>query len=61
LSFDLICSQNKTLQTLILSKNQIGDAGAVSIGGALAYVLLRHPKLSFCVVYILFYTPAVSD
>jgi hypothetical protein len=36
----LICSQNKTLQFLYLDHNQIGDAGAASIGGALAYVTL---------------------
>ena len=37
----LICRQNKTLQLLNLDENQIGDAGAVSIGDALAYVQLR--------------------
>jgi hypothetical protein len=51
---DLKYSQNKTLQALILSSNQIGDAGAASIGGALAYVQTRHPTVydsvySFCV------------
>ena len=35
-----ICSQNTTLKILALSENQIGDAGAASIGGALAYVIL---------------------
>ena len=35
-----ICSQNKTLQILGLSDNKIGDAGAASIGDALAYVTL---------------------
>jgi hypothetical protein len=39
-----LCSQNKTLQTLQLSRNQIGDAGAASIGAALAYVQPRLPK-----------------
>ncbi len=34
----LICSVNKALQYLDLGGNQIGDAGVVSIGGALAYV-----------------------
>jgi hypothetical protein len=36
----LICSQNNTLKKLYLRSNQIGDAGAASIGGALAYVTL---------------------
>ncbi len=36
----LICSQNNTLTELSLSENQIGIAGAASIGGALAYVTL---------------------
>ena len=30
---------NKTLQTLILTRNQIGNAGAASIGDALTYVV----------------------
>ncbi len=30
---------NKTLQALILTQNQIGDAGAASIGDALTYVV----------------------
>ena len=34
----LICSQNNTLKELGLGGNQIGDAGAISIAGALAYV-----------------------
>jgi hypothetical protein len=34
------------LQTLDLGGNQIGDAGAASIGGALAYVLSRQPTFS---------------
>jgi hypothetical protein len=38
--FCLICSQNNTLTVLGLGSNQIGDAGAASIGGALAYVAL---------------------
>jgi hypothetical protein len=38
----VICSQNKTLRILWLNDNQIGDAGAVSIGGALAYVTLSR-------------------
>jgi hypothetical protein len=42
-SLCLNCSQNHTLTELNLSENQIGDAGATSIGGALAYV-----TLSFC-------------
>jgi hypothetical protein len=36
----LICSQNNMLQALHLNHNQIGDAGAASIGSALAYVIL---------------------
>jgi hypothetical protein len=43
--FFIACSTNKTLQTLSLSGNQIGDAGAGSIGGALTYVQSRHPKM----------------
>ncbi len=44
----LICSQNKTLQTLLLYNNQIGAAGAASIGDALAYVTLSPlHELSF--------------
>jgi hypothetical protein len=35
-----MCSSNKTLQTLRLQNNQIGDVGAATIGGALAYVIL---------------------
>jgi hypothetical protein len=42
----LICSVNKTLQRLYLERNQIGDAGATSIGGALAYVQTSIPKCS---------------
>ena len=42
----LICSQNKTLQALGLTGNTIGDAGAASIGDALAYVQSRHPIIS---------------
>ncbi len=38
----LICSQNKTLQTLWLDRNHIGDAGAASISGALACVTLSR-------------------
>ncbi len=51
----LICSQNKTLQMLTLS-NQIGDAGAGSIGGALAYVKSRHPILSYFDLSFFFHT-----
>jgi hypothetical protein len=40
----LICSSNKTLQMLYLDKTQLGDAGAASIGGALAYVTLSKYK-----------------
>ncbi len=45
-----MCSQNKTLQTLGLNRNQIGDAGAASIGNALAYVQSRahHPNFLDC-------------
>jgi hypothetical protein len=35
------------LQTLNLNGNTIGDAGAASIGGALAYVLLSDFGLTF--------------
>jgi hypothetical protein len=34
----MICSKNNTLTVLYLFGNKIGDAGAASIGGALAYV-----------------------
>jgi hypothetical protein len=38
-------SQNNTLQDLNLTLNNIGDAGAASLGDALAYVQSRHPKI----------------
>ncbi len=38
--FFLFGSQNTSLTNLPLDYNQIGDAGAASIGGALAYVIL---------------------
>jgi hypothetical protein len=34
----LICSQNNTLDFFLFGCNPIGDAGAASIGAALAYV-----------------------
>ena len=43
----LIYSQNNTLQTLRLQNNQIGDAGAASIGVALAYVTLPSYEWTF--------------
>jgi hypothetical protein len=43
----LICSQNKTLEELYLRDNQIGDAGAVSIGGALAYITFSSFEWTF--------------
>ena len=45
--FCMICSQNNTLTELYLSYNQIGDAGAASIGGALAYVTLSSCEWTF--------------
>jgi hypothetical protein len=36
----LTCSQNNTLQVFYFTNNQIGDAGAASIGGALEYVTI---------------------
>ncbi len=36
--FCMICRQNNTLTELYLNDNQIGNAGAASIGGALTYV-----------------------
>jgi hypothetical protein len=44
---ETICRQNKTLQNLWLFDNQIGDAGAASIGGALAYVTPSPFQLTF--------------
>ena len=53
--FLIACSTNKTLQTLTLYNNQIGDAGAASIGDALMYVQSRHPKFfHFRFLYILY-------
>ena len=54
--FYIACSTNKTLQVLDLPGNQIGDAGAASIGGALTYVQSRHPKIfTFWGQYIRFF------
>ena len=54
-----ICSQNKTLQWLGLDGNQIGDAGATSLGGALAYVAIVHFRSNvllyvICISYVRF-------
>jgi hypothetical protein len=37
--FYIFCSVNKTLKTLLLNENCIGDAGAGSIGVALTYFI----------------------
>ena len=53
--FFIAYSTNKTLQKLYLYHNQIGDAGAASIGDALMYVQSRHPKFfHFRFLYILY-------
>ena len=41
-------SHNTSLTEMLLRDNQIGDAGAASIGDALAYVQTRYPTM-FCV------------
>ncbi len=43
----LNCSQNKSLQVLVLDQNKIGDAGAASISDALAYVQYNHATQNF--------------
>jgi hypothetical protein len=50
----LICSKNQQLHTLALPANQIGDAGAASIGDALAYVQSRHTTFSILILYNLY-------
>ena len=50
-------SQNETLQELSLFRNQIGDAGAASIGDALAYVQLKYATESF---HFLFYAFSIQ-
>ena len=57
----LFCSQNNTLQALVLESNKIGDAGAASIGVALAYVMHLPVEWAFIPKDISLAPPDFSD